>query len=100
MLPRDLQLVDLAAHRPLELPDLLLQLPLAGALLLARQRLAATLQQLLAPRVVERLGDLVLPADLLHRPIATQPGEHDLDRLLGRELPVPALLAQRRLLVA
>jgi hypothetical protein len=43
MLPRDLELVGLATQRPLEFPDLAAQLPLAVAVVLARQRGAAAL---------------------------------------------------------
>jgi hypothetical protein len=42
--------------------------------------------------------DLVLTADLLHRPIAAQPGQHDLDLLLRRPAPVLPLLAHPDLL--
>ncbi|MDQ3876079.1 MAG: hypothetical protein M3322_11150 [Actinomycetota bacterium] len=51
-------------------------------LLLAGQGLAAALEQLLAPGGVQRLRDLVLAADLLHRSVAAQAGQHDLDLLL------------------
>src|SRR5205085_3423292 len=54
----------------------------------------ATLEQLLAPGIVERLRDLMLPAQLLHRDIAAQARENDLELLLNSEIPVPALLAQ------
>jgi hypothetical protein len=73
VLPRDLQLVGLATKSSLEPRDLSLQLAFATALLLARQRLATAGQKLLAPRVVERLRDLVLPTQLLHRHVAAQP---------------------------
>jgi hypothetical protein len=39
-------------------------------LLLAGQRLAAALERLLAPAVVERLQDPMLAADLFHRAVA------------------------------
>jgi hypothetical protein len=55
------------------------------AFLLARQRLAAALEQLVAPgsrRACVR--DLMLAADVLHRPIAAQAVQHDLDLLLLR----------------
>ena len=39
------------------------------------------------------------PAQLLHRHIAAQPGEHDLELLLRRERPVLPLLAQPDLLL-
>src|SRR5439155_17468831 len=55
----------------------------------------AALEQLVAPGVIERLGDLVIAADLLDRSIAAQPRQHDLDLLLGGERPVLALLAHR-----
>src|SRR3989442_1397841 len=42
----------------------------------------------------------MLAADLLHRTIAAQPGEHDLDLLPRRPAPVLALLAQPCLLVS
>src|SRR5262249_10453816 len=71
-----------------------LQLPLALPLLSAGERLPASLQQLLPPAVIKRLGDLVLSAELLHRHIAPQPGQHDLKPLLRRERPVPPLPAQ------
>jgi len=45
------------------------ELLLAVALLLAGELLAAALEQLVAPRVIERLGDLVVAADVLHRPV-------------------------------
>ena len=51
MLPPDLERVRLAAQRPLQLADLATQLPLAVAVLLARQRRAAALEQPVAPRV-------------------------------------------------
>jgi hypothetical protein len=41
----------------------------------------------------------VLATDLLHRAVAAQPGQHDLDLLPGRPAPVLALLAQPSLLV-
>src|SRR5439155_819346 len=97
--PRDLELVGLATQRPLQLTDLPAQLPLAAALLLARQRLAAALEQLVAPRVEERVRDLMLTADVLHRPVAAQAGQHDLDLLLRRPTAVLALLAQPCLLL-
>ena len=50
---------------------------------------------LLAPRAVERLGDLVLPAQLRDRAVAAQPGQHDLQLLLRRPTPVLALLARQ-----
>src|SRR6266508_3409478 len=96
---RDLQLIGLAAERPLQLGDLAAQLPLALALLLAGERLPPALEQLLTPAVVERLRDRMLAADLLHRAVAAQPGQHDLDLLLRRPAPVLALLAQPLLLV-
>src|ERR671919_268567 len=58
--------------RDLELVGLPAQLPLAAALLLPGQRLATTLEELVAPGVEERVRDLVLTADLFHRAIATQ----------------------------
>src|SRR6266540_2335960 len=96
---RDLQLVRLATQRTLQLGDLPAQLPLTLALVPARERLQAALEQLVAPRVVERVRDLMLATDLLHRPVATQTGQHDRDLLLGRPRPLPPLLAQPRLLV-
>src|SRR5207247_2388559 len=97
--PRDLQLVALPTHRPLQPADLPPQLPLAAALFLARQRPAAALEQLVAPAVEERVRDLMLTADVLHGPVAAQAGQHDLDLLLRRPTAVLALLAQPRLLV-
>src|SRR5439155_25092455 len=91
---RDLQLVRLAAERTLQLGDPATQLPLALALLLARERLQAALEQLVAPRVIERVRDLMLATDLLHGTIAAQPGQHDRDLLLRRPRPVLPLLAQ------
>src|SRR5574337_1775580 len=44
-------------------------------------------------------SDLVLPTELLHRHIAAQPGQHDLQLLLRREAPVLPLLAQPDLLL-
>src|SRR6266542_1830803 len=96
---RDLQLIGLAAERPLQLGDLAPKLPLTQALLLAGQRPAAALEQLLAPAVAQRLRDRVLTANLLHRAVAAQASQHDLDLLLGRPTPVLALLAQPHLLV-
>ena len=55
---------------------------------------AAALKQLLPPRVKERLGDLVLPADVPGAAIAAQGGQHDLDLLLRRPAPILPLLAQ------
>ena len=55
---------------------------------------AAALKQLLPPRVKERLGDRVLPADVPDAAIAAQPGQHDLDLLLRRAAPILPLLAQ------
>jgi hypothetical protein len=98
MLPRDLELVGLAPERALELRDPLPQLPLALALLLAGELGLAALEQLVAPAVVEGLGDVVLAADVSHRAVPTEPGEDDLELLLGAELPVPALLCQLDLL--
>jgi len=92
--PRDLELIGLATERPLELPNPLLQLLLALTLRLPGERLTAALQQLLPPAVVERLRDLVRPAQLLHRDVASQTREHDLQLLLRRERPVLPLLAQ------
>src|SRR5204862_5988008 len=88
----------LPPERPLQLGHLTAQLPLAMPLLLASKRLAAALEQLLAPAVEERLRDRVLAADLLHRTVAAQAGQHDLDLLLGCPSPVLALLAQPTLL--
>jgi hypothetical protein len=92
--PRDLELVGLPAQRPLELTDLPPQLALAAPLLLPGKRLAAAFEQLVAPRLVQRVRDLVLPANVLHRPVAAQPSQHDLDLLLRRPAPVLPLLAQ------
>src|SRR3954471_2394833 len=64
-----------------------------------RPRLAAALEQLLPPAVVERLRDRMLTTDLLHLAVAAQAGQHDLDLLLRRPAPVLALLAQPHLLV-
>src|SRR5262249_40778205 len=84
----------LPPQRALQLSDLALQLPQAGTLLLAGERLQAALEQLLPPRVIERLRDPMLAAALAHRPIAAQPGQHDLRLLLRRPAPVLPLLAQ------
>src|SRR5207247_5163565 len=97
--PRDLQLVALPTHRPLQPADLPPQLPLAAALFLARQRPAAALQQLVAPGVEERVRDLVLTADVLHGPVAAQAGQHDLDLLMRRSSAVLTLLTLTRLLL-
>src|SRR6266511_883146 len=97
--PRDLELVRLTTQRPLQLADPPTQLPLAAPLLLARQRFAAALEQLVAPGVEERVRDLVLAANLLDRAVAAQPGQHDLDLLLRRPAAVLPLLAQPSLLV-
>jgi hypothetical protein len=94
MLPRDLELVGLATKRPLQLADPSAQIALAHAFLLARQRGQASLEELVAPAVVERLRDPVLAADLAHAAVALQPGQHDLQLLLRRPAPVLALLAQ------
>ena len=83
----------------LQLADLPPQLPLAVPLFLARERRSAALEQLVAPRVEERVRDLMLAADLLHRAVAAQPRQHDRDLLLGRPAPVLPLLAQPRLLL-
>src|SRR4051812_32818630 len=82
MLPRDLELVGLATKSPLQLTDPPLQLPLTLTLVLPGEGFAAALQQLLPPRVIEHLRDLMRPAQLLHRHIASQPGKHDLELLL------------------
>jgi hypothetical protein len=71
---------------------------LPGPLLPARQRHLAALQQLVAPAVVQRVGDLVITAHLLNRSTATQTGKHDLDFLLRRPGAVLLGLAQRHLL--
>src|SRR5262249_38051607 len=97
--PRDLELVGLPTQRPLQLTDLAPQLALASPPLLPGQRFTAALAQLVAPRVVERVRDLVLAADVLHRPIAAQPRQHDLDLLLRRPTAVLPLLAQPCLLL-
>ena len=97
--PRDLELVGLPTQRPLQLPDLPTQLLHIAALLLAGERAQAALEQLLPPRVVQRLRDPLLPADLPRGPIAAQPGKHDLQLLLRRPAPVLPLLAQPSLLL-
>lgn len=61
----------------------------------SRQRSLATLQQPVTPLVEYRLADLVLAAHIAHHTIATQAGQHGLDLLLRRELPVLLLLARR-----
>src|SRR5262249_32832234 len=52
------------------------------------------LQRLLAPPAQQALGDLALAAELRDRAVAAKRRQHDLELLLGRELPVLALLAQ------
>src|SRR4051794_21955788 len=47
--------------------------------------LLAGFQQLVAPGVVERLGDLMVAAQLLDGLLAAQPGEHDPKLLLRAE---------------
>src|SRR5205807_6368335 len=42
---------------------------------------------LLAPRVVERVRDLMLAADPLHRAVAAQPGQHNRDLVVRRPRP-------------
>src|SRR5439155_9008508 len=96
---RDLQLVRLTPERPLQLGHLPSQRPLALPLLLARERLPAALEQLLPPAVEERLRDRVLAADLLHRAVAAQPSQDDLDLLLRRPPPALPLLAPPTLLL-
>src|SRR6266511_3230956 len=96
---RDLQLVGLASECALELADLAAQLALTRALLLTGQRLPARLEDLVAPPVVERLGDSVLAADIADRSVAAHPRQHDLQLLLRRPAAVLALLAQPSLLV-
>src|SRR5674476_770545 len=59
---QDLQLIGLAPERSLQVADALAQLDELGPLLLARQALRAALQQLLAPRIEQVLGDLMLAA--------------------------------------
>lgn len=56
------------------------------ALVLARQCSLAALEDLVAPGVVESLGDVVLPADIPHRSVSSHPGEGDLQLLLGAAL--------------
>src|SRR5215218_802176 len=95
--PRDLDLQRLATQRPLELPDLPAQLVGLGALGLATQPLRARGKELLAPAPQQRLGDLMLAAELRDRPLTAQRREHQLALLLRAELPVRAFLAQRPL---
>lgn len=59
-----------------------------------RRGLTCRLEDLVAPGVVEGLGDVVLSADVANRTISPQPGEDDLQLLLGREFAVLALLCQ------
>lgn len=82
MLPRYVELVGLSPEGALQLPDLLAEILLRLALVLARERGLAALEDLVAPRVVEGLGDVVLPADVPHRSVAPHPGEDDLQLLL------------------
>jgi hypothetical protein len=49
---------------------------------------------MVAPLAQQALGDVVLAAQLGDRTVATERGQHDLDLLLGRELPVLAVVAQ------
>src|SRR5215218_2047400 len=95
--PRDLDLQRLAPQRPLELPDLAPELVGLAALGLATEPLGARGEELLAPPPHQRLGDLVLAAELRDRPLAAQRREHQLALLLRAELPVRALVAQRPL---
>src|SRR4029453_11104428 len=59
----------------------------------------AALEQLVAPRIEERVRDLVLTAHVLHRPVAAQAGQHDLDLPLRCPAPILPLLAQPRFLL-
>ena len=90
MLPRDLELVGLApsARSSSRDPPALLR-----GLSARPCRRSARGPPRAAGRasVVERLRDLVLPADLLDRAVAAQAREHDLELLLRRQLPVLAL---------
>ena len=93
-LDRDLHLVGLAARRPLQTTDPLLGLPQLGitsfdaTVARRRERRRAALQQPIPPLVVERLGDLLLQADVTHAAIAAQASQRDLGLLLRRERPV------------
>ena len=66
---------------------------------LALQALGSGGEELLAPFPEDAVGDVVLATELGHRLRATQRREHNLGLLLRGELPVPADLAQRRLLL-
>jgi len=94
MLPRDLKLVCLPAERTLEFADPLLQLAFTLALVLARERDLAALKQLLPPRLVERLRDLMLTTQILHRHLTAKAREDDLQFLLNRKSPALPLLAE------
>ena len=76
------------AESPLEPGNPALQLPLAAPLLLPGQRLPAALEQPLPPRVIQRFGDLMPPAQLLDRHVAAQASQHDLQLLLRGKRPV------------
>lgn len=89
---RQLQLVGLLPVPPLELGD-----PLLSSLALSRPALPARatrppLEELVAPLVEERVGDLVGPAHLCDV-AGLDPGEHDLELLLGCELTLLASVA-------
>ena len=62
----------------------LLQLALDLMLLLASQTRQARLEELVPPAVLQRLRDPMLPADIADRAVALQPGQHDLQFLLGQ----------------
>src|SRR5829696_5515872 len=98
-LSRDLQLIGLAPERPLEIGDPPALLGPLGALLAGREALHPGLQRLLASTAEQALADVVLAAELGDAALAAPARHHQLELLLRRELPVPACLAQRRLLV-
>lgn len=61
---------------------------LPSPLLLACERDTPAFEQLVRPAVVQGLGEPVIAADILDRPVATQADEHDLDLLLRTECPI------------
>jgi hypothetical protein len=61
------------------------------AILALPQTRCARLDHVLAPATKQRLGQVVLAADLRDRPSTAERGEHWLDLLLRRELSVLAL---------
>jgi hypothetical protein len=72
-------------------------LDLQRALLAVLETISGGLHHLVAPPAQQRLRDVALAADLRHRAVTPKQSQHQLDLLLGRELPVLAPVAQREL---